>query len=248
MDVQRLTEFIWLINTGCAYDCHVYLIDGGSAAALIDCGTGMADEELLTGINATGCRERLTDVFITHYHADHAGGVANVRNLGGVRILSSPETSAALSVGDEQVTQVEQARQAGIYPPDYSYPRCHVDEILTSDVSHNIGKITIKPYRSPGHCDGHMCFLIDTGERVALCSGDAVFHGGHVSIQPIPDCSPYLYADTAATLASLRPEMLLPGHGEVAVDNGADHLDRAVKAFRKLLMPPNTRSAGSHNM
>lgn len=239
MSTYRLTDTIWLIDTGSAYDSHVYLIDGGSAAALVDCGTGMTTGQLLAGIGETGCADRLTHLFLTHYHADHAGGAAGIRSRRDVRILASAETAAALHVGDEETAQVKRARQAGVYPDDYRYRRCHVDEVLEHEAARSVGKLSVTAYSSPGHCDGHMCYLIDDGERSALCSGDAIFHGGRISVQPIPDCSPYLYAQTSQKLASLPVDLLLPGHGEVALDSGSDHIARAVAVFRRLQLPLN---------
>ncbi len=239
MSTRRLTDSIWLIDTGSAYDSHVYLIDGGSAAALVDCGTGLATGQLLARIGETDCADRLTHLFLTHYHADHAGGAAGIRDLRDVRILASAETAAVLRVADEDAAQVKRAREAGVYPGDYHYRRCHVDEVLEHEAAWTLGKLSITAYSSPGHCDGHMCYLIDDGKRSALCSGDAIFHGGRISVQPIPDCNPYLYAQTLHELSSLPVDLLLPGHGEVTLDAGSEHIARAAAVFRRLQMPSN---------
>lgn len=243
MAATRVTGAIWMLDTGSPYDCHVYLIDGGSSAALIDCGTGLAAEALLDAIEATGCRDRLQQVFVTHYHADHAGGAARLRDALRVRICGSAETAAALSTGDETVTQVAAAREAGVYPADYRYPNCPVDEVLGDGAVRRVGQLTVTAYASPGHCDGHLCFLIDTGTEAALCSGDAIFEGGRISIQAIPDCSPYRYARTAERLASLPVDLLLPGHQQIVRSNGADHLARAAESFGRLIPPPNILSS-----
>lgn len=92
---------------------------------------------------------------------------------------------------------------------------------------------------SPGHCDGHLCFLVDDGDRRALCTGDSVFHGGRVSIRPIPDCRPHEYARTAARLAELPVDALLPGHLGFALTGGAAHLRTAAESFARLVPPPN---------
>ena len=167
MGARRLNDSLWHIETGSPYDCHVYLADGGTEAALIDCGTGLATAELLAAVAETGCLDRLDRVLLTHYHADHAGGAAGLRAARGVRVLASAETAAVLG------------------------------------------------------------------------TGDAVFQGGRVSIQPIPDCRPHLYARTAERLAGLPVDMLLPGHLELVLDGGAAHLATAAAYFRRLATPPN---------
>jgi glyoxylase-like metal-dependent hydrolase (beta-lactamase superfamily II) len=249
MGARRLSDSLWLVDTGSAYDCHVYVADGGTGAALIDCGTGLAAERLLEGIEATGCLDRLSHVLVTHYHADHAGGAAGVRAARDVRVLASAETAAALSRGDEDRTQVAAARAAGIYPADYRYPACPVDEVVADGAAQRVGDLVVTVHASPGHCDGHLCFLVDDGERRALCTGDAIFSGGRVSIQPIPDCSPYRYARTAQRLAELPVDMLLPGHLELVLADAAADLVRAAGHFRRLATPPNIvtgDSAGAH--
>lgn len=239
MSARRLTDSIWLIDTGAVYDCHVYLVDGGSAAALIDCGTGLATDELIAAVDETGCRERLTDVFVTHYHADHAGGAAAIRSSVGIRIRASAETAAALSAGDEDASQVGAARDAGIYPSDYRYQPCPVDGELSDGEARQLGAVSITAYKTPGHCAGHLCFVVDDGDRQALCSGDAVFHDGRIAIQPIPDCNPYLYSRTVQRLARLPVELLLPGHGEIVLEQGSNHVAAAAAAFRRMVPPPN---------
>jgi glyoxylase-like metal-dependent hydrolase (beta-lactamase superfamily II) len=99
-------------------------------------------------------------------------------------------------------------------------------------------------HASPGHCDGHLCFLVEHAGRRSLCTGDAIFHGGRVSIQPIPDCRPYAYARTAERLAELDVDALLPGHGDIALDGAAAHLTAAADSFRRLVTPPNIVAEG----
>ena len=81
---MQLTERVYLVGSGSvgfsithSSDCHIYLIDGGDELALIDAGTGLGKDEILELIEAHGFS--LDDVrylFLTHYHADHAGGAA----------------------------------------------------------------------------------------------------------------------------------------------------------------------------
>lgn len=246
MTARRLTETIWLVGSGDdpaafsdPHDCHVFLIDGGSEAALIDCGTGIASDQVLRNAEEVRPLDRIGHILATHYHADHAGGAASLRRSTGAAIHASVPTSAALGTGDEQVTQVAMARSVGIYPPDYHYPACSVDVVLRDNDVMEIGDVRVSAHDTPGHCDGHLSFLADDATHKTLFSGDAIFYGGRVSIQAIPDCRPYAYARTAQRLADLDVDVLLPGHLEFVLEAGREHLRRAAASFARLVPPPN---------
>lgn len=224
------------------YDCHVYLFDGGDELALVDTGTGLATATLVAQLDRSSL-DRLGHIFVTHYHADHGGGAAALRSLTGARVYASSDTARALSVADEETTQVAAARVAGIYPSDYRLAACSVDVVVDDEASWTIGRLRVTAYASPGHCDGHVCYLVDDGSTSALCTGDSIFSGGRVSIQPIPDCRPYEYAQTAARLARLRVDALLPGHQDLVLTDGATHLAKAAEAFARLTPPPNIVAA-----
>jgi len=64
------------------YDCHIYLIDGGSELALIDIGAGMGAAQIVDNIRAEGLDPgRIGHIICTHAHGDHAGGAAKMRAL-----------------------------------------------------------------------------------------------------------------------------------------------------------------------
>jgi glyoxylase-like metal-dependent hydrolase (beta-lactamase superfamily II) len=56
---MQLTEHVYLVGNGVlgfdmtdAFDCHVYLIDGGSELALIDTGAGIGHAAILANVKA----------------------------------------------------------------------------------------------------------------------------------------------------------------------------------------------------
>ena len=73
----------------------------------------------------------------------------------------------------------------------------------------------------------------------ALLTGDALFAGGRIQLQAIPDC------DLGASLATLRRlagesfEALLPGHGPIALSDGPAHVAAATVVMDGLGVPPN---------
>src|SRR5439155_22513275 len=85
----QLAERIHLVGSGSfgfdltdPYDCHVYLLDGGSELALVDVGAGMGAERVVANVEPAGFGpQRITQLLCTHAHGDHAGGAARMRGL-----------------------------------------------------------------------------------------------------------------------------------------------------------------------
>ena len=109
-------------------DAHIYLIDCGTELALMDCGMGTPAgmERVLANIRQDGYDpNRVTRLFLTHYHTDHAGGAARYRERFGVTVTASRLAQAALESADSAVTGLAAAQQVGIFPSDY-IPRTSV--------------------------------------------------------------------------------------------------------------------------
>ena len=70
-DQMRLTEDIYLVGSAefglsNAYDCHVYLLDGGEEATLIDCGVGYDTGQIIRNIEKYIDIEKVKKVYLSH--------------------------------------------------------------------------------------------------------------------------------------------------------------------------------------
>ena len=81
----------------------MYLLDGGDAHALVDCGMGTEAgmERVLARIDAAGIDPGgIGSLFLTHFHTDHAGGAARYRERLGLEVaigrVARPASSAAI--------------------------------------------------------------------------------------------------------------------------------------------------------
>lgn len=243
---MQLTDHIYLIASGDTgfslthpLDCHAYLVDGGDEMALVDSGVGLNTGEILAKVRATGLDWRnIHWLLLTHAHADHAGGAAALRRvLPGLRVATAAEAAPWLDSGDEEAISLPFARQAGFYPSDYHLLPCPVDRGLSEGDEVIIGNLTLRVIETPGHCNGHLCFLLEERGQCVLFAGDHIFHGGRIAMQNIPDCNLQAYARSMAKLADLEIDVLLPGHLALSLQRGQRHIASAHRAFQGLALP-----------
>jgi glyoxylase-like metal-dependent hydrolase (beta-lactamase superfamily II) len=244
---MRLTSRIYLVGSGLYgfgltndYDCHVYLVDCGSSAVLIDSGAGLEVDRIAEELRRDGfAPDQISHVLLTHGHADHSGGAAHFQSRYGSAVIASPQAGQFLRTGDEDAISLALARSAGIYPPDYRWSACPVERILEDQETITIGECRFTAINTPGHCSGHISFLLPTEDGDVLFAGDAVFHNGQVLVQAIPDCSIWEYRQTIRWLQGLHITTLLPGHLGLGLRNGQAHIAAAARAFHTLLPPRN---------
>ena len=127
---MRLSSDIALVGGGTVtgfglsgdFDSHVYLLDGGDEAALVDCGMGTdsGTERVLANIAAAGVDPaRIRRILLTHYHTDHAGGAGTYKERLGARVAIGAGAAPALERADPDATQFGAARAMGMLPPEY---------------------------------------------------------------------------------------------------------------------------------
>ena len=246
MTATPLVEGIWLVGSGEVarsrsdpHDCHVYLVYDGTSAALVDCGTGLGAPAILANVAEVCDLSAVGAVVCTHYHADHAGGIASLKRELEAPVMASEATRDALQQADEEATQVRAAREAGVYPPGFRLEAAAVDRVLGDGDEVAVGGLSLRAIETPGHCDGHLGFAVETPAGLGLFSGDCVFRGGHVSIQAIPDCRVDRYAATLQRLNGLAPEALFPGHADIVCAGAAAGIAAAAASFARLVPAPN---------
>ncbi|KAB2963129.1 MAG: MBL fold metallo-hydrolase [Thermoanaerobaculia bacterium] len=182
---------------------NTYLVGGGEAI-LVDPGSPFAgeNERLLAALEAAERRlgRRVREIWLTHHHPDHIGGVATLRRELGVPVAAHPATAERLApLGipiDRRLVDGERLRLAG--EPE----------------------IELIVHHTPGHARGHLAFEIDRGEPSAardLIGGDLVAAAGTIVIDP-PEGDMDDYLATLERLAARPWRTLLPAHGAPVID------------------------------
>jgi hydroxyacylglutathione hydrolase len=223
---MRLTPRVSLVGSGEAdwaltdpADCQVYLVHTSSGAICIDAGTGASVDAILAAAKQDGTDpESIRWLYLTHAHADHAGGVAAWRErLPALRVAMAAEAADWIRAGDEEATSLAAARAAGIFSPDYRLRAGRIDrELIDGERVQLDSDLFLTVVATPGHSHGHLAFIVDDHidtETVRLAfSGDALFPGGLVLLQDTWDCDLRQTLRSVERLAALHPDQLFAGH------------------------------------
>ena len=173
-------------------------------------------------------------LFLTHGHADHAGGAARLA----VPTFAGPLTAAWLGEGDAEKISLDRAIAAGVYPAGYRLvPRTGITPVGPG-TSLAFGPVTVTAVATPGHSADHIAWLVEGAGPRTLVGGDALFAGGTVVLQDTWDCSVFETCATIRAIARLGPEAILPGHGPALL--GADCRAALAAASERVdrLLPP----------
>jgi hydroxyacylglutathione hydrolase len=243
---MRIEPELYLVGSGNmgfsltdGFDCNVYLFDSGDGYVLFDAGTGMGMDQIWQLCRNEGLDpDRIDHLFLTHAHGDHGGGAAHVRDRTTVTIYAGADTARIVTAGNEAAVSLPAAREAGVYPPDYQYRACAVDQVLAPGEAIVIGALTVEMIPTPGHSHDHCSYLVTRGDRRYLLAGDAIFHGGRIVLQNTYDCSVPQSIASIQHLATLDFETLLPGHLTFSLKNGKRHIHTACAIIAQLGCPP----------
>ncbi|WP_371421936.1 hydroxyacylglutathione hydrolase [Tardiphaga sp.] len=92
---------------------------------------------------------KLTDILVTHHHADHVGGVAELKKTYGCRVTAPHDQGTAIPEVDVRVAEGDTVQ---------------------------VGALTARVFETPGHTLDHICYVFDS--ELALFSADTLFSGG----------------------------------------------------------------------
>ena len=144
---------------GLQTNCYILLADSSDECVLIDPG---GDPEIIIEAVKSEKRE-LTYILCTHGHADHTGGVHDVRKeLGGKFYLDSQDLEYSANPPEWLIGAIRGFTKPP--PPDFS-------NINLENLDFDDGLIEF--IRTPGHTPGSTCFLYED----ILFTGDTLFLG-----------------------------------------------------------------------
>jgi hydroxyacylglutathione hydrolase len=109
---MRIDDDLYIVGSGDygfnishSLDCNVYVLDTGAGLWMLDAGFDDADR-VARNMRDDGLDPlQVRALFVTHYHADHAGAVAAWRaRLGpGLVVAMADDAAPAVRAGEEEV-------------------------------------------------------------------------------------------------------------------------------------------------
>lgn len=241
---MKIADRIYWVGSGCVGlsapgDCHVYLIEGDDALALVDCGMAPDPRAILGQIRQDGLDPaRLRWCFLTHAHFDHAGGCAALREMG-VRVAGSPVADRVLRLGAEGYYGLQGSDE---WIENWrGMPRSRVDDTAEDGRVFDLGGVTVRAIATPGHSPDSVCYLMTRrgSGRKDLFSGDTVFYRGFISVLHPALSDMEHYPQGIRALSGLGIDGLFPGHLMWVLSGGQQYIDIADRAFREGQVPEN---------
>ena len=163
MDPFRVGPHIWQVSGHEDFADH--LIDTGAGLVLIDTPTPDFKDELFASIAKVGYDVKdITHLFITHWHGDHDGCAAAVKEASGCKIIM---------LAEDWGCKCNPPRKFPMAIPFYE-----PDEIIWEDeVNYTIGSMTFNITKGPGHTPGCMVIRFDDTDEEGNVYHCAM-HGG----------------------------------------------------------------------
>lgn len=191
-------------------NCNVYLIDGGKELALIDSGAGL-DSSLINSIQELGFNPKnISFVINTHSHWDHARGNKDIKEI----------SKCKIAIHEHGVNVLEN----GPWPYNLKFDPVRVDLKLKDGDEISVGSYKLQVIHTPGHTLDSICILLRHEEKKVLFSGDTVQAWGGLGVTSA-QTDFTLYKKSVERIASLKVDVLLPGHGIFILSNAYEHVD-----------------------
>lgn len=165
---------------------------------------------------------KLKYIFITHCHADHIGGIAELKRLKGGKILISRPDAEGLY--NEEINLA--------YYINMEKPELEADSRVDDNDLIHIGNIEFKVIATPGHTKGGLSLYAE--KEGLVFTGDTMFSGswGRTDL-PTGNFEELITSITERLMTLPDETIVYPGHGKITMiqDERNIYLELRAKDF-----------------
>lgn len=187
---------------GLKTNAYVICDEKSKEAMVID--PGGEPERIAETLDILGAN--LKYIFLTHCHADHIGGISELKKIKGGKILVSRPDSEGL-----YKKEINLAEYINMEVPDLEADSRVDDEDLI-----HIGEIEFKVIATPGHTKGGLCLYAE--KEGLVFTGDTMFSGtwGRTDL-PTGSFVELITSITDRLMPLPDDTIVYPGHGKITM-------------------------------
>lgn len=220
-------------------NCYVIKSTGSGRNLLIDTGFNRPEcsEALLAGMRELELKPEETDVFLTHFHADHSGNAALLQSLGCRIIMGRVDYEHMLGYRriDVRNQMLREGMPEAIMDDVFGHnpAAIYVSGPFTAETVEDgdtlcYGGCRLQCIETPGHTQGHMC-LYDSDHGL-------IFLGDHVLFDITPNiCSNGripdilgIYMNSLRRVRALGDLRCLPAHRGMGTQSLTERVDALI--------------------
>ncbi|PIT79006.1 MBL fold metallo-hydrolase [Limnohabitans sp. B9-3] len=206
----NLPQGVTFLERGWLSSNNVLLHDA-KQAVLIDSGYWIHAEQTASLVKSILGEQPLDMIINTHLHSDHCGGNYQLQSI-------YPKVKTRIPPGHYEFVKQWNPEVLTYTPTGQHCPQFHADSTIQSGDTIKLSNGEWQVYSAPGH-DPHSVILFCHAEGI-LISADTLWERGFGVVFPeLEGISAFdEVASTLDLIESLRPTLVLPGHGKAFKD------------------------------
>lgn len=207
---------------------NVYVIRANNSLIMIDCAETLHDFEIMMETLKKWHLDYLpiSYVLLSHKHFGHIGNAKRLQDRGAKIIAGKNDAYGIISGNIHEIIDYSP------FPEREKYEPCKVDYPVEDNDEILLDGILFKFISVPGHTSGSVVFATNIDDKDILFTGDVIgvtndCRGASLGWEGSCDFNVQDYWNSLQKLAQCKCDWILPGHGQLCLQNGSKILQKA---------------------